>query len=163
MRICPYCAHNNREGTFFCDDCGETLVGVAYTATRKLDASGADGLSKGAWGTARVGRDSTVILRVRDNTESIVLTNDETSIGRADPATGNRPTIDLTPYGAQEKGISRSHATIRRGDETLMLIDLGSVNGTHLNGQRLEPHQPRVLRDGDEIRFGLMVCHIYFK
>ena len=55
------------------------------------------------------------------------------------------------------------HAVVRRGDGLLNLIDLGSVNGTYLNGQRLIPNQPRVLRDGDEIKFGKLVCYVYFK
>jgi pSer/pThr/pTyr-binding forkhead associated (FHA) protein len=52
---------------------------------------------------------------------------------------------------------------IRRGEDTLTLVDLGSTNGTHLNGQRLIPNQPRVLRDGDEVRLGKLVFHIFFK
>ncbi|MCS7071755.1 MAG: FHA domain-containing protein, partial [Anaerolinea sp.] len=62
-----------------------------------------------------------------------------------------------------EKGVSRLHAAICRQDETLTIVDMGSSNGTHLNGQRLIPDQPRVLRDGDEIRLGKLVAHIYFK
>jgi pSer/pThr/pTyr-binding forkhead associated (FHA) protein len=69
----------------------------------------------------------------------------------------------MAPFGAAEQGVSRRHAIIRRGENTLTLIDLGSTNGTHLNGQRLTPNQPRVLRDGDEIRMGRLVFHIYFK
>jgi len=42
-------------------------------------------------------------------------------------------------------------------------LGVGSSNGTFLNGQRLVPNQPRVLRDGDEVRFGKLVAHIYFK
>jgi predicted component of type VI protein secretion system len=84
-------------------------------------------------------------------------------LGRSDAGSKTAPTLDLTPYGAQEMGISRQHATIRRTDGMLTLTDLNSVNGTLLNGQRLAPNQPRVLRDGDEIRLGKLVCHVYFK
>jgi pSer/pThr/pTyr-binding forkhead associated (FHA) protein len=87
----------------------------------------------------------------------------ETILGRLDPASGTAPDLDLTPYGALQGGVSRIHAAIRRGEDTLTLVDLGSVNGTHLNGQRLIPNQPRVLRDGDEIRLGKLVAHVYFK
>jgi pSer/pThr/pTyr-binding forkhead associated (FHA) protein len=87
----------------------------------------------------------------------------EAVLGRADEVSGTSPDLDLTPYNALEKGVSRIHAAIRRGEDTLTLVDLGSVNGTHLNGQRLVPNQPRVLRDGDEIRLGRLVVHIYFR
>jgi pSer/pThr/pTyr-binding forkhead associated (FHA) protein len=69
----------------------------------------------------------------------------------------------MGPFGGADQGVSRRHAEIRRGEDTLTLVDLGSTNGTHLNGQRLIPHQPRVLRDGDEIRMGKLVFHIFFK
>ena len=78
----------------------------------------------------------------------------QTVLGRADNTSTQKPDLDLTPYGALEKGVSRIHAAICRNDDTLTLVDKGSANGTHLNGQRLVPDQPRVLRDGDEIRLG---------
>ena len=134
------------------------------TSTRQLEGNDLEILGKSTWGTARFARDASIILHVRDATEPIVLApEDETTLGRADASVASKPILDLTPFGAQEKGVSRVHAAIRRGDETLTLVDLGSVNGTHLNGQRLIPNQPRVLRDGDEIRLGKLVCHIYFK
>ncbi|MBE2267693.1 MAG: FHA domain-containing protein, partial [Anaerolinea sp.] len=84
-------------------------------------------------------------------------------IGRTDVDNKVIPDIDLAPYGAVEKGVSRIHAAILRTEEALIIMDKGSANGTHLNGQRLVPQQPRVLRDGDEIRLGRLVARIYFK
>jgi pSer/pThr/pTyr-binding forkhead associated (FHA) protein len=84
-------------------------------------------------------------------------------LGRADSSSPRQPDIDLTPFGALEKGVSRMHAAIEKSDDVLTLVDMGSSNGTHLNGQRLRPDQPRVLRDGDEVRLGKLVAHIYFK
>lgn len=155
------------EGVFFCEDCGEVLVGVASDnamTTGPLRSVTADLISKSTWGTAHFGREATILIHFRDTPDPIVLAQmDEMVFGRLDPATNSNPDLDLTPFGAQEKGVSRSHAALRRGDDTLTLVDLGSVNGTHLNGQRLLPNQPRVVRDGDEIRLGKLVCHIYFK
>jgi pSer/pThr/pTyr-binding forkhead associated (FHA) protein len=73
------------------------------------------------------------------------------------------PDIDLTPYGADDKGVSRLHASLHRQEETLVLSDLGSVNHTFINGQRLHAHEVRVLRDGDEIRLGRLVLYAYFR
>jgi len=165
MKICPYCAHSNLEGVLFCEDCGESLgADGGQTSTKQLERATSQLTGKSTWGTARFAREASIILHIRDANDPIVLTPaDEMTLGRADPASTSKPSLDLTPFGAQEKGVSRMHATIRRGDDTLTLIDLGSVNGTHLNGQRLIPNQPRVLRDGDEIRLGKLVCHIFFK
>lgn len=48
--------------------------------------------------------------------------------------------------------LSRRHAEIRFADECFQVADLGSVNGTFLNGVRIETSQP--LKDGDRIRTG---------
>ncbi len=165
MKTCPYCAHANLEGTLFCEECGQILVGErAPVSTQKFMEPSQDQPGRNSWGTARFGRESSVILHVRDAAEPVILNpKDETILGRVDPTTAGKVGLDLTPFGAQEKGVSRIHAAIRRGEDTLTLIDLGSVNGTLLNGQRLIPNQPRVLRDGDEIRLGKLVCHVYFR
>ncbi len=165
MKTCPYCAHANLEGVFYCEECGQILVGQrAAISTTKLDDPKDEQSGRNSWGTARFGREASVIIHVRDAAEPLVLNpKEETILGRVDPTTVSKVGLDLTPFGAQEKGVSRIHAAIRRGEDTLTLVDLGSVNGTLLNGQRLAPNQPRVLRDGDEIRLGKLVCHVYFR
>ncbi|MCD4686521.1 MAG: FHA domain-containing protein, partial [Anaerolineae bacterium] len=53
-------------------------------------------------------------------------------------------------------GVSRRHATIVQveAERALYLEDLGSVNGTRINGFSLEPRRRYRLRDGDELEFG---------
>jgi diguanylate cyclase (GGDEF)-like protein len=54
-----------------------------------------------------------------------------------------------------EMSVSRNHATILVDHDGLVwLTDLGSTNGSFLNGKRLAPHQTVGLRDGDRIGFG---------
>jgi hypothetical protein len=72
-------------------------------------------------------------------------------IGRADQDIGEEPDIDLTDYGAEEKGISRRHAAIFWQHGALHILDEGSANGTSLNGQKLAAHRPYILRNGDLI------------
>ena len=61
-------------------------------------------------------------------------------------------------------GVSRRHAAIRRNEEqNLDLWDLGSSNGTYLNGQRLSAHRPYRLHDGDELRLGSMIIRVFFQ
>ncbi len=50
-----------------------------------------------------------------------------------------------------DKGVSRQHAQIRTKDGRSTLTDLGSTNGTKLNGQQV---QSRPLSDGDRITVG---------
>ena len=166
MIICPQCAQANREGSLYCDNCGASLGDDLSPTlpTRRLDTASGDLAARATWGTARFGENARIIIRIRDVPEPIVLTpTKETILGRSDRANPRQPDLDLTPYGALEKGVSRHHAIISRSEDTLTLVDMGSANGTHLNGQRLVPDQPRLLRDGDEIRLGKLVVHVYFK
>lgn len=166
MRICPHCRHANREGLLFCEECGRNLskVEAATLPTKQIMLETDDLGVRATWGTARFEHDSVIVMHVRDAVEPITLSPDKRLvIGRHDNTSNQKPDIDLSPFGAIEKGVSRVHAAIYRNDDTLTIIDMGSSNGTHLNGQRLVPQQPRVLRDGDEIRLGQLVAHIYFK
>jgi hypothetical protein len=81
---------------------------------------------------------------------------DRIVLGRADPVAHYYPDLDLSPYGGQEGGVSRRHATIIQDDDNkaLYLEDLNSTNGTRINGFSLEPRRRYRLRDGDELEFG---------
>jgi hypothetical protein len=154
------------EGALVCDDCGLSLWGDPQdeVPTRELEDE-ADELSvKSGWGTATFQQRDQVIIHIRDAPDPVTITpGDEFLVGRHDTASGITPDLDLAAYGALEKGVSRIHAALRRGEDVLSIVDLDSANGTFLNGQRLAAHQPRLLRDGDEIRLGKLVMHIYFK
>jgi len=51
-----------------------------------------------------------------------------------------------------DPGVSRAHAELRADERGHVLNDLGSTNGTSVNGQRL--NEPRVLDDGDRLEIG---------
>jgi hypothetical protein len=72
----------------------------------------------------------------------------EVLIGRGDDA-------DLTLADA---GVSRSHARVSAGVTGASIEDLGSSNGTFVNGERISAAQP--LRDGDEIQLGGAVLRV---
>lgn len=57
----------------------------------------------------------------------------------------------------EDDGVSRLHARIVRTGDKFRLEDLGSLNGTRVNGRALPTRGSRVLRDGDWIQVGRAV------
>lgn len=75
-------------------------------------------------------------------------------VGRFDSATGVHPDVDLTEAD-RYKTTSRRHAKFVRDEGRLMVMDeIGSSNGTFVNGQRVEGGQAIEVKDGDWIQFG---------
>src|SRR5512147_997758 len=50
--------------------------------------------------------------------------------------------------------VSRRHAEIHSTPTECSLVDLGSANGTRLNGQKLTPNVPVTLKHGDSLQIG---------
>jgi pSer/pThr/pTyr-binding forkhead associated (FHA) protein len=84
-------------------------------------------------------------------------------IGRMDTRQGIWPEVDLTLDEGAEKGVSRNHAMVRTSDEGVVLVDLGSTNGTRINDRRLSPERPHLLRNGDAVRFGNLLVRVYLE
>lgn len=84
------------------------------------------------------------------------VSGDTTNIGRSDIAQNWHPELDVIPFGggAPDLGVSRHQAVIQRQDGNYVLVDVGSTNGTFVNGKALEYNKPVELHDGDAIAFG---------
>ena len=163
MIVCPECSRENQDGAKICAFCGSPLSkeGIATRALEDTDYEE----GRPQWGTARFNQRMRLILHERDSRDQYVFYFDEIEelvLGRMDPDTGEAPDVDLAVYDAADKGVSRRHASIVRRDHHLRVIDNDTPNGTFLNGQRLVAHQPRILRDGDELRLGHLVLRISF-
>lgn len=163
MVTCPSCGRENSEDEPICTYCGELLDHTqGKTKNFKEDDVGEN---QPRWGSARFDARTRLILRVVDSSQIIQVDAHKTGgvvLGRMDIATGTEPEVDLTPFGAQDKGVSRQHARLEIRDDSLYITDLGSANFTFLNGLRLTGHQPRILRDSDEIRLGHLKLQITF-
>lgn len=83
----------------------------------------------------------------------------ETTVGRIDPVTGINPEVDLTPVDGK-RSISRRHARIKREpDGTFSVVeDVGTMNGTFVNGVRLAAGRPVPVASGDTVVFGTIQC-----
>jgi CRP-like cAMP-binding protein len=77
-------------------------------------------------------------------------------IGRFDSVTGSRPEIDLTNED-QSRNISRRHARVVIRDGGFFVAEeIGTMNGTFLNGTKLPNGVLTPIADGDE----LMLCRL---
>jgi hypothetical protein len=165
LEMCPQCGKPNVTETLICTYCGALLTDKTQLESTKTlgDTDFED--SEPKWGTARFNDRMNLVLRLADSGHRFVFDAEsinELVIGRYDVSAQYSPEVDLQAHGASENGVSRRHASIIRRDGALHLVDLDTPNGTYLNGQKLIPHQARVLRDGDDIRLGRLVLQIAF-
>lgn len=84
-------------------------------------------------------------------------------LGRSDSRSSYIPDIDLAEMKALEKGVSRRHAAFVHMEEKLCILDLGSINGTFLNGTRLKADTPYQLSAGDQLGLGDLVVTLSVK
>ncbi|HKX30714.1 MAG TPA: protein kinase, partial [Blastocatellia bacterium] len=78
----------------------------------------------------------------------------ESLIGRMDPNRGIRPEVDLSKYDPAAR-VSRRHARIVVQGSQFFIEDLGSANGTFINGSlKLPQGKPHLLMSGDELKLG---------
>lgn len=105
-----------------------------------------------------------IILVIRGIIERFVIPADrKLIIGRSNVKMRFVPDIDLTPYGALDRGVSRQHAHLWIEDEELYIEDNGSTNGTFLNARQLAPNTPAVVSSGNEIRLGRLSIQVLFR
>lgn len=96
------------------------------------------------------------LVHAETGSEFFLSSGEETAVGRRDPVTGIDPDVDLTPADTQ-RSISRRHAKIlRRNGKFYVREEIGTMNGTFINGERVETGVAVEFQDGDEVRFGLI-------
>jgi hypothetical protein len=84
------------------------------------------------------------------------------TLGRDVEDAGTSISIDLTPYGGAQSGVSRRHAAILVYQDMHVLQDLGSTNGTWLNAVCLPPNSSHMLKNGDMIQLGQIRMQVIF-
>lgn len=115
-------------------------------------------------GTARLGKAREVLLLVDSGIRRIELRNDVSYLlGRFTQGKPHGNYIDLAPFAAADRGVSRIHAQIHMEDGYLYITDMDSTNGTYVDGIQLQAHQPHQLRQGSNIILGRMHMQLMYK
>jgi pSer/pThr/pTyr-binding forkhead associated (FHA) protein len=142
---CRQCGHANEPAARFCSSCGAPLDGDESTASlaaiepeeARLAAHGPlDELPEGV---------AVVVVQRGPNAGSVFgLERDQVSAGR-------HPDSQIF---LDDITVSRHHAVIDHTDTGFAVRDVGSLNGTYVNHERVEDAP---LHDGDEIQIGRYV------
>ena len=168
MIICSNCKHTNMDGALFCAECGSQLGGKDSLITQTISTQNFDRTKeskpKDDLYQAFDGSDAWGSLHLLDTGQVLPLsTRNEFTMGRISEGQPIMPDIDLSPYQAYAAGVSRLHAVIKRDGSHIVFIDLGSANGTYINGKRLTPNVEQVLNHGDIIALGKLKLQILVK
>lgn len=160
MITCKVCSNKEHPGTLFCSECGSQLVFASDLAVdtlvypsqaRSLEIDISNTIPK------KLLENKSFILYYPDAEEVISIPEqDEFTIGRFVDGQVITPDVDLNPFEAYDKGVSRLHATIRIDNEKekIYVIDLGSANGSSVNGYEIPANSEVPLNHGDVLSLG---------
>lgn len=140
--FCTNCGHPNKDEAHYCANCGAALQEDTTLGISPIEVEGEghddfpfpeDELEPGQ---------ALLLVKTGPNAGStFLIESDSTSVGR-------NPDSDVF---LDDVSVSRSHAEIRRQAETFAIHDLGSMNGTYVNRERVEMTK---LAQHDEVQIG---------
>jgi pSer/pThr/pTyr-binding forkhead associated (FHA) protein len=144
--FCTNCGHKNPDGSNFCASCGNPLTEGTSTDTTitflpaELEAELDEEIHISPE-ELEGGRGVLIVKRGPNAGSKFFLDSDSTEIGR-------HPDSEIF---LDDITVSRRHAEIRRDTGSFSLHDVGSLNGTYVNRERVEEAD---LATGDEIQIG---------
>ena len=167
MIVCSSCNHSNMAGALFCSDCGAPLGSVDTLTTQNITTSqmqAAADQAPSAAASASALLNNWVTLHLLDTGQVLPLAErNEFTLGRISEGQPIMPDIDLSPYQAYGRGVSRLHAVLKRDAHRVFLMDLGSANGTYVNGKLLSPNVDHTISNGDVIALGKLKIQVLLK
>ena len=143
---CTHCGHENPAGANFCGNCGRPLTTLGDTTTGALRfdeaAEPVDPADAGV-DTTELEPGTALMVGVRGPNRGarFLLDRDVVTVGR-------HPDSDIF---LDDITVSRRHAEFRRDAHRFWVHDVGSLNGTYVNGERAED---QLLDTGDEVQIG---------
>jgi hypothetical protein len=162
MIDCGTCQHGNITGAVFCAECGESLGGEDLFIPAITEEHVTKELRKKAPRPEPAARVySWISLHFMGSGKIVPLASrNEFILGRLTEDSPILPDVDLTPYRAGTAGVSRLHAMVKREANKAMVMDLGSSNGTYINGQRIRPDVNVPLSHQDVIALGALQIQV---
>ena len=140
--FCTNCGHPNPDEAHFCAKCGTALqdeTTMSFTPVEAEDETLDDQASP--YGDLEAGQALLAVKRGANAGSTFLLDKDVTTAGRL-------PESDIF---LDDVTVSRRHAEVRRADGSFFVRDLGSLNGTYVNRERVDETE---LASGDELQIG---------
>jgi pSer/pThr/pTyr-binding forkhead associated (FHA) protein len=158
---CPNCGHSLMAGELACPECLIPVIAVGKTT--KIDGQRVTAPKQWTTGKAFAGHQMAVGIYIQD-TELILPDAEIIIMGRApNQVEENMAYVDLTPFGADDLGVSRLHLRLVRKEDMLFGSDLNSTNGSFINGRPMAANVDRLLRDNDELQLGDLKFYLKFQ
>lgn len=166
-KFCPVCKGKNDVEAIVCGHCGAPLEhpffgGEFETKTTDMPALVPDRVRAWPIDETTIPASGIAIYLEGEFTPAYIDSRGEFILGRKLGKT-SQVLLDLSPFGGYHLGLSRQHAIIRRIEHGYEVLDLGSVNGTWLNDQRLIPHRAYPLVSGSHLRLSRMRLLVIYR
>ncbi len=166
MILCPICQKKEYVGVLFCSECGTQLVSTEQDKIEAERPKVEAPLEEVRMETSTLSdpwmeNDSPFSLKILETGDIIQIANrEEITLGRISEGQPIIPDIDLSAYSAYETGVSRLHASLKLKDEQIIIVDLGSANGTRVNGKKIPPNFPEPVNNGDVLTLGKLKIQV---
>jgi hypothetical protein len=162
MIVCSNCKHQEADGSIFCSECGMQLIQYSVAETQRF-TPGPNEMGTSPINPETLNRTSQawISLHMLDSGQILPVSERmEFTMGRVSENQPIMPDVDLSPFKAFDCGVSRLHAVIRNNGGNTIIMDLGSSNGTYINGTRIVPNIEQPLRHGDIVALGKLKMQI---
>ena len=168
MIVCTNCKHINMDGAMFCSECGAQIIGSDILTTQNMSMDSIEESAKQASSSPKpapaVTLNAWITLHLMDTGQMLPVSDrGEFTLGRISEGQPIMPDVDLSPYQAYANGVSRLHAVVKQTASRIWIMDLGSANGTYINGKRLNPNIEHTLNNGDIIALGKLKIQVLLK
>jgi len=173
MITCPNCHHEEISGALFCSECGSRLIAVDLPTTQNISHGSSDVLGFQArpksppvppQEVSPNPLETGISLHLVESGQIMHLSGQtEFTIGRAAEGQFILPDVDLSNYQAYAQGVSRLHAALKINNMRVYIADLGSSNGTRVNGQKIVPNVDFPLNHGDVVALGKFKIQILLR
>lgn len=168
MITCPNCHHKELPGAYFCGECGKQLIPLNFLQTHVIQKPFLETASNRELSHDTETRKT--VVKIKDPSISLHLTDSgrvihlsdkkDFTLGRAIEGQSILPDVDLSPFDAFAQGVSRMHCGLRLVNGDVYAMDLGSSNGTRINGKKIVPHVEYSINHGDLLILGKLKMQV---